>query len=66
VLKRDLPAEDSGAFPAVMRAKSHASNTALTLAARVDETNLKRQTLDRLSELVEIIRTEEMKLIRSH
>lgn len=61
----NLPRQKSEAFPAVLRAKSHASNTVLTLAARVDETKLKRQALDKLSELVEIIKNEEsrMKLV---
>jgi hypothetical protein len=55
----DLPDQNSPAFGAVMRSKSHAANTALTLAARVNDANLKERTLDKLSELVDIIKDEE-------
>jgi hypothetical protein len=62
-LRMPLPRQKSEAFPAVLRAKSHASNTVLTLAARINDADLKRQTLDKLSELVEIIKQEDRKLI---
>jgi hypothetical protein len=59
ILNMKYPNQKSQAFAAVMRAKSHASNTALTLAARIDETHLKRQQLGRLPDLLKIIQDEE-------
>jgi hypothetical protein len=59
----DLPGLESDAFGHVMRAKSHAANTALTLAARVNDARLKERTLDKLSELVDIIKDEEQRRI---
>jgi hypothetical protein len=58
-----LPDTDSDAFGHVLRAKSHASNTVLTLATRVNEARLKERTLDKFSELVEIIKSEEQRRI---
>ena len=67
ILKTELPPEDTDAFASVVRAKGQASQTVKMLAARIDDNELKRQTLKRLPDLIKLIQEEEgrMKLIES-
>lgn len=60
-----LPEEDADEFATVVRAKGQASQTALTMLARTNETMFKKQALGKLPELLKIIQDEEgkMKLI---
>lgn len=67
VMGMKLPSQDSEAFASVVRAKTHTSQTVLTLLARTNEMQLKQQALGKLPELLKIIQDEEqkMKLITS-
>jgi hypothetical protein len=60
-----LPGQQSEAFASVMRAKSNAANTALTLAARVNDAQLKRQALGKLPEILKLIQDEEKRGIEA-
>jgi hypothetical protein len=63
----DLPPDDTDAFASVVRAKGQASQTVLTMVARTNDTQLKKQALGRLPELLKLIQEEEgrMKLIET-
>lgn len=67
VLKMELPARrEKEAFAAILTSKDRASQTILTLVARSNENKLKRQAVDKMSELIRLIQAEEerrMKLI---
>ena len=52
--------KDDDNFAAIIRAKSNASNTVLTLVARVNEAELRKKVMDRMPELLKLIRAEEM------
>jgi hypothetical protein len=58
-LKMPLMKEDEN-FAAIIRAKSNASNTVLTLVARVNEAELRKRVMDRMPELLKLIQAEEM------
>jgi hypothetical protein len=62
ILDLPLPNPDSESFGAVLRAQNAAANTVLNTQVKVDEHSLRRQTIDKLPELVRIIREEELKL----
>lgn len=51
---------DDENFAAIIRAKSNASNTVLTLVARVNEAELRKRVMDRMPELLRLIKDEEM------
>lgn len=63
----ELPARrEKEAFAAILTSKDRASQTILTLVARSNENKLKRQAVDKMSELIRLIQAEEerrMKLI---
>jgi hypothetical protein len=61
ILRRDLPEEESEGFASVVRAKSHAAQTVLTMQARTNEMLLKKQALDKLPDLLRLIRDEEQR-----
>jgi hypothetical protein len=42
-------------FPSLLRAQTAAANTALTVQSRVDETSLRRASVDRLPELLKLV-----------
>jgi hypothetical protein len=58
-LKMPLKKDDEN-FAAIIRAKSNASNTVLTLVARVNEAELRKRVMDRMPELLKLIQAEEM------
>jgi hypothetical protein len=58
----ELPPATHESFSSVMRAKGQAAQTALTLLARSNDTQLKRQALGKLPELLRIIQDEESKM----
>jgi hypothetical protein len=59
----DLPLDpDRQHYPAELRARAALINTALGTQARVDETGMKRERIDRLPEILALIREEEKKL----
>src|SRR5262249_23184334 len=59
----DLPLDpDRTHYPAELRARTALINTALSTQARVDETGMKRERIDRLPEILRLIREEEKKL----
>jgi hypothetical protein len=63
-LRRPLPKSGNDpTFAGVMRAKSAASQTVLTLVSRVNDQELRKRALDRLPELLRIIQDEEMKSV---
>jgi hypothetical protein len=62
ILDLTLPSSDHPAFGAVLRAQNAAANTVLNTQVKVDENSLRRQTVDRLPELLEILREEQLKL----
>jgi hypothetical protein len=47
--------KDDPRFAGVLRAQTSAANTALTVQAKVDETALRRQAVDRLPELLRLM-----------
>ena len=49
-------------FNTLLRAKGVASQTVLTMMARTNDTQLKRQTLNQLPDLLRLIREEEKHL----
>lgn len=57
-----MPRPDSEAFAAVLRAKGQAAQTVLMLAAKTQETSLKKQYLGRLPELIKQVQEEEKKI----
>ena len=67
ILKAKLPPDDTDAFASVVRAKGQASQTVLTMVARTNDTQLKKQALGKLPELLKLIQEEEgrMKLIET-
>lgn len=50
-------------FNAILKAQTSASATVLTTQARVDENRFKKKQIDKLGELLELIRGEEAKLV---
>src|SRR5262249_813222 len=59
----DLPLDpDRKNYPAELRARTALINTGLSTQARVDETGMKRERIDRLPEILRLIREEEKKL----
>ena len=59
----DIPLDpDRAHYPAELRAQTALINSTLNTQARVDETGLQRQQVDRLPELLKLIREEEAKL----
>jgi len=62
-----LPIAEADEFASVVRAKGQASQTVLTMLARTNETQFKRQALGKLPELLKIIQEEQgkMKLIEA-
>lgn len=62
-----MPPDDTDAFASVVRAKGQASQTVLTMVARTNDTQLKKQALGKLPELLKLIQEEEgrMKLIET-
>jgi hypothetical protein len=62
ILRRPLPKSGNNpSFAGIMRAKSAASQTVLTLVGRVNDQELRKRALDRLPDLLKIIQDEEMK-----
>jgi hypothetical protein len=57
ILTAPLDFEDNS----LLRAKNAAANTVLNTQVKVDENTLRRQTVDRLPELLEILREEQIK-----
>ena len=55
ILDRDLGMEDEDTFGPVLRAKTSVITSVLTTQAKVDETRLRRQSLDRLPALLELV-----------
>ena len=55
ILDRDLELETEETFGPVLRAKTSVITSVLTTQAKVDETRLRRQTLDRLPALMELV-----------
>src|SRR5271165_1194463 len=53
-----LALPDHASFGAVLRAQNAAANTVLNTQVKVDENRLRKQQIDRLPELLEIIREE--------
>jgi hypothetical protein len=62
ILDLPLPDPDTASFGAVLRAQNAAANTILNTQVKVDEHSLRRQTINKLPDLVRIIREEELKL----
>jgi len=60
ILDLPLPSADHASFGAVLRAQNAAINSALTTQVKVDENRLRAATVDRLPELLEILREEEI------
>ena len=55
ILDRDLEAEGEFTFGPVLRAKTSVITSVLTTQAKVDETRLRRQSLDRLPALLALV-----------
>ena len=56
ILSVELTQDDDGDFPtAILRAKTSVITTILNTQARVDETRLRKQSLDRFPELMELL-----------
>ena len=55
ILDRDLAMEDEDTFGPVLRAKTSVITSVLTTQAKVDETRLRRQSLDRLPALLALV-----------
>jgi hypothetical protein len=61
ILRLPLNSEDP-AFAPVLRAQTAAANTALSTQAKVDETALRRQSVDRMPEILRLVAEVERKL----
>jgi hypothetical protein len=57
-----MPSKDEAGFAAMLRAKGHASQVALTMMARVQEQQLKKTANDEFSRLLNIIQQEEKRI----
>lgn len=57
-----MPGQDSEAYAPVLRAKGQAAQTVLMLAAKTQETSLKKQYLGRLPELIKAVQEEDKKI----
>lgn len=57
-----LPLPQDANFGAVLRAQTAAANTVINAQIKVDENKLRRQTIDRLPEMLRVIQDEEKKL----
>jgi len=55
ILDRDLELETEDTFGPVLRAKTSVITSVLTTQAKVDETRLRRQSLDRLPALLALV-----------
>ena len=55
ILDRDLNLETEESFGPVLRAKTSVITSVLTTQAKVDETRLRRQSLDRLPALLALV-----------
>jgi len=58
----DLPLPQDANFGAVLRAQTAAANTVINAQIKVDENKLRRQAVDRMPELLRLIREEEERL----
>ena len=63
ILSLRLNPEDEN-FQAILRQKGATAAAALTAQVRVDENRFKKKSVDKLGELLELIRGEEAKLIQ--
>ena len=61
ILDLPLPSADHASFGAVLRAQNAAANTVLNTQTKVDENRLRVGVVDKLPELLEILREEEIK-----
>ena len=61
ILDLPLPSADHASFSAVLRAQNAAANTVLNTQTKVDENRLRVGVVDKLPELLEILREEEIK-----
>jgi len=63
-LQRPLPRSGNDpTFAGIVRAKSAAAQTVLTLVGRVNDQELRKRALDRLPDLLKIIQQEELKAV---
>jgi hypothetical protein len=62
ILDLPLPDPDTASFGAVLRAQTASATTVLNTQVRVDENRLRKQRIDRLPEILQIIKEEEEKL----
>jgi hypothetical protein len=60
ILDLPLPSADHASFAAVLRAQNAAANTILNTQTKVDENRLRAGVADKLPELLEILREEEI------
>ena len=60
ILDLPLPSADHASFGVVLRAQCSAANTVLNTQTKVDENRLRAGVVDRLPELLEILREEEI------
>jgi len=62
ILNLPLPSSDHPSFGSVLRAQNAAANTVLNTQTKVDENRLRGAVVNRLPELLEILRGEQIKL----